>query len=208
MRKYIRIFSVVVILFFICSIAFVFMSYAVNEGENKDEVFVFYFKPKNTLEKFKVCEEIPVQKFVAQEVQEPEEPEPWYTEEELELLSRVVYTEARGESYECKLMVASVVLNRMQSTHFADTIKGVIYQKNQFLVYKTISLDTPVDVAYPYPSNEECREAAKKVLDEGSILPPEVLVFYAKWSNEPWVNSRKTHCTEDTTVFAYLTRRK
>lgn len=48
------------------------------------------------------------------------------------LLSRLVYAEARGESYKGQVAVAAVVLNRVKSASFPNTISGVIYQNGAF----------------------------------------------------------------------------
>lgn len=48
------------------------------------------------------------------------------------LLSKLVYAEARGESYKGQVAVAAVVLNRVKSSSFPNTISGVIYQKGAF----------------------------------------------------------------------------
>lgn len=48
------------------------------------------------------------------------------------LLGAIIQCEAEGEPYEGKLAVGSVVLNRVKSSYFPNTITGVIYQKNQF----------------------------------------------------------------------------
>lgn len=53
-------------------------------------------------------------------------------EEELLLLRKIVMAEAEGEPYEGKVAVANVVLNRLRSANYPDTIKEVIYQKSQF----------------------------------------------------------------------------
>ncbi|GAB6098842.1 hypothetical protein JCM16358_07210 [Halanaerocella petrolearia] len=50
------------------------------------------------------------------------------SEEELNLLTRAVYSEARGESYIGQVAVASVILNRVEDSRFPDTVKGVIFQ--------------------------------------------------------------------------------
>ena len=55
-----------------------------------------------------------------------------YTKAELRLLSSLIYCEARGESYNGKLAVGIVVMNRVRSSRFPDTVKGVIYQSYQF----------------------------------------------------------------------------
>lgn len=53
-------------------------------------------------------------------------------EKELLLLQKIVMAEAEGEPYEGKVAVANVVLNRLRSANYPDTIKEVIYQKSQF----------------------------------------------------------------------------
>ena len=58
--------------------------------------------------------------------------EKWYTEEELDLLARLIYFEARGECYEGQVAVGAVVINRLKTSGFPNTIHDVIYQKKQF----------------------------------------------------------------------------
>lgn len=50
----------------------------------------------------------------------------------LNLLSRLVYSEARGEPYKGQVAVAAVVLNRVAHSSFPNTISGVIYQSGAF----------------------------------------------------------------------------
>lgn len=54
------------------------------------------------------------------------------SEEDLLLLRKIVMAEAEGEPYQGKVAVANVVLNRLRSANFPDTIRDVIYQKKQF----------------------------------------------------------------------------
>ncbi len=51
---------------------------------------------------------------------------------DVELLAHCVYGEARGEPYVGKVAVAAVVLNRVKSSSFPNTISGVIYQDGAF----------------------------------------------------------------------------
>lgn len=51
---------------------------------------------------------------------------------DLNLLSRLVYGEARGEQYIGQVAVAAVVLNRVSSPNFPNTVAGVIYQRGAF----------------------------------------------------------------------------
>ena len=48
----------------------------------------------------------------------------------LDLLAKCVYAEARGEPYTGQVAIAAVVLNRVKSSSFPNTVSGVIYQKN------------------------------------------------------------------------------
>ena len=50
----------------------------------------------------------------------------------LNVLSRLIYGEARGEPYSGQVAVAAVVLNRVRSSSFPNTVSGVIYQSGAF----------------------------------------------------------------------------
>lgn len=55
-----------------------------------------------------------------------------YTQSDWDTLAQVVYGEARGESYDGQVAVAAVVLNRLESSDFPDTVHDVVFQKNAF----------------------------------------------------------------------------
>lgn len=57
-----------------------------------------------------------------------------FTEEEITILEKCVEAEACDQDYRGKCLVARVILNRVESDGFPDTIKGVVYQKGQFEV--------------------------------------------------------------------------
>lgn len=63
------------------------------------------------------------------------------------LLGKLVYAEARGEPYDGKVAVAAVVLNRVRSASFPNSISGVIYQSGAFSVVANgqISLSPDAD---------------------------------------------------------------
>ncbi|MCK8823813.1 cell wall hydrolase [Fuchsiella alkaliacetigena] len=72
---------------------------------------------------------------------------------ELETLARAVYSEARGESYKGQVAVAAVVLNRVDSNEFPNTIDGVVYQRTNGAYAFSAVLDgqinlTPNQMAY------------------------------------------------------------
>ncbi|MCH1967870.1 MAG: cell wall hydrolase [Paraclostridium sordellii] len=71
------------------------------------------------------------------------------TNDELYLLSKLVSSEARGESYEGQVAVAAVVINRVLDPRFPDDIKEVIYQRNAFSVVNNGEIyKEPTDSAY------------------------------------------------------------
>lgn len=83
------------------------------------------------------------------------------TDSDLYLLGAIIQCESEGEPYEGKLAVGSVVMNRVKSSYFPNTISGVIFQKGQF---------SPVAsgrYAYRLQAgvNSECLQAAQEVLD-------------------------------------------
>ena len=85
------------------------------------------------------------------------------------LLARLVYAEAGSESDEHQQAVASVVLNRMNSDKFPDSIDEVIYQRNP-LQYACIE-DGNIDKI----PDERAIKNAYYIWDNGSIIPDNVL---------------------------------
>lgn len=136
------------------------------------------------------------------------EPVPFYsyTDEELDLLARLIYSEGGIESYQTQLMIGSVVMNRVMSDepYFPDTIREVIYQKNQFSVTFILKDGIPM---IDHPADEEAKRAAYEVLTYGSILPPDVQVFFHKSITTGWVATREPYGTFDHTTFAYIYER-
>jgi N-acetylmuramoyl-L-alanine amidase len=51
---------------------------------------------------------------------------------ELDMLAKVIYSEARGESYEGQVAVGAVVMNRLQSSKFPNSIQGIIFEPGAF----------------------------------------------------------------------------
>lgn len=65
------------------------------------------------------------------------------------LLARIISAEARGESYRGQVAVGAVVMNRVQSSQFPNTLAGVIYQKGAFTALVDGQFDQPIaDSAY------------------------------------------------------------
>ena len=98
------------------------------------------------------------------------------------LLSKLVYAEARGESYKGQVAVAAVVLNRVASSEFPNTISGVIYQKNAFSCVDNGSINSTPDSS-----------AIKAALDALNGWDPTggCLYFYnPKKTSDQWIRTR------------------
>ena len=68
---------------------------------------------------------------------------------DLNLLARVVYAEARGEPYTGQVAIAAIVLNRVKSSSFPNTIAGVVYQPYAFTCVSDGQINlTPNQTAY------------------------------------------------------------
>ncbi len=81
--------------------------------------------------------------------------------DDVKLLATLIYCEAGGESYDGKLAVGSVVMNRLRSGAYPSTISGVIYASGQF----TPALNGKVArVYYNETVPDSCYEAANQVL--------------------------------------------
>ena len=132
-----------------------------------------------------------------------------YDEATLELLARLREAEAGIESYQCKVYVASVVLNRCLSEYHPDTIEEVIWERisgtPQFSV--TIKHNGTCMIESVEPS-EDAFKAAQYVLDHGPQLPKDVTVFYSNTCKGDWVTTRETYTTLDHTTFAYYWRKE
>lgn len=90
-----------------------------------------------------------------------------HTTDELTLLACLVHAEAGNQTYEGKLAVANVVLNRVKSSKYANSISGVIYQKGQFSVASSGSLAKQISQYSKFNSKSQklSIQAAKDALN-------------------------------------------
>jgi len=94
---------------------------------------------------------------------------------ERQLLARVVWAEARGESEEGQQAVAEVVLNRMASGDFPDDIRDVIYGEEQFRSVSVLGRAQPGKAQY---------DAIERAIYGPYILPENVVYFATFAVNE------------------------
>ncbi len=115
-------------------------------------------------------------------------------DEEFELLARIIHGEARGEPYLGKVAVGAVVINRVLSPRFPETVQEVIYDQGQF---------SPVqDGSYRQQPDEESRQAAREALD-GKDPTGGALFFYnpEKATDREWTQRREKIVTIGDHVF-------
>lgn len=129
--------------------------------------------------------EVPVEPEVVQVVAEIATPtEPAYSEEDLEMLALVIYQEAGGDacSDETRLMVGNVVMNRVASDLFPDTIEEVLLQKRQYGRLHWTGLVWPERASQSVEAHAVARayECAERVL-EGELLLPEDVIWQAEF---------------------------
>jgi N-acetylmuramoyl-L-alanine amidase len=62
-----------------------------------------------------------------------------------QLIARAINGEARGEPYEGQVAVGAVILNRVQSPDFPNTVAGVIYQPGAFTAVSDGQINVPID---------------------------------------------------------------
>ena len=63
---------------------------------------------------------------------------------DLQLLARAINGEARGEPYEGQVAVGAVILNRVKSSQFPNTVAGVIYQSGAFTAVSDGQINQPI----------------------------------------------------------------
>ena len=63
---------------------------------------------------------------------------------DIQLMARAINGEARGEPYEGQVAVGAVILNRVKSSQFPNTVAGVIYQKGAFTAVSDGQINQPI----------------------------------------------------------------
>ena len=120
-----------------------------------------------------------------------------YTDEDLYVLSHIISAEAGNCQREMMIGVGSVVLNRVASDDFPDTIYEVVFQRDPSLQYGPIE-----DGSYYKEPTPEANEVAEMLLEEGSQYPAGVIYqsnkrlgeVYKELDPPPGVGARMYFC--------------
>jgi len=114
----------------------------------------------------------------------------YYSSDEVYWLSRIISAEAKGEPFEGKVMVGNVILNRVASESFPDTIYDVIFDR-KFGVQFTPIINGSI---YDTPTAESV--IAAKLCLEGYSLSEDAMYFLnPKWATNFWVPNNRPYIT-------------
>lgn len=117
-----------------------------------------------------------------------------YSDADIALLTRLIYGEARGESYVGQVAVGAVVLNRIKSASFPNTMSGVIYQSYAFTAVNDGQINlTP---------NATAKKAALDAINGWDPSYGAIYYYNPKTATSQWIFSRQTTVTIGNHVFA------
>ncbi len=117
-----------------------------------------------------------------------------YRESELRLLARLVSGEARGEPYIGQVAVAAVVLNRVRSDEFPDTIAGVIFQPGAF--------DAVWDGQFDMEPTASCIRAARDAMNGWDPTGGCTFYYNPPTATNEWIWTRAVQLTIGRHAFA------
>lgn len=100
----------------------------------------------------------------------------------LNLISRFVYAESRGEPYKGQVAVAAVILNRVRDSRFPNTVSGVVYQSGAF----TCVSDGQINLT----PNATARKAAQDAMNGWDPTYGAVYYFNPNTATSKWIWSR------------------
>ncbi|HHY27316.1 MAG TPA: LysM peptidoglycan-binding domain-containing protein [Desulfitobacterium dehalogenans] len=119
---------------------------------------------------------------IANIAMEPSRGKTQVTQEELELLARVIHAEARGEDFEGQVAVGAVVLNRVKDHRFPNTIHDVVYQPGAF----TAVIDKQIHLT----PNQSAYLAAEAALNGEDPTEGAIYYYNPRTATDRWIKTR------------------
>ncbi len=117
-----------------------------------------------------------------------------YTNSDLYLLAKCIYAEARGDSYTGQVAVGAVVLNRVASSQFPNTVSGVIYQRHAFTAVSDGQINLTPD--------QTAMNAAQDAMNGWDPTYGCLYYYNPAVATSSWIFSRKTVTTIGKHIFA------
>lgn len=117
-----------------------------------------------------------------------------FTSSDVYLLAKTIYAEGRGEPYTGQVAIGAVVLNRVRSKQFPNTVSGVVYQKNAF----TAVSDGQINLA----PNDTAMRAAKDAISGWDPTGGALYYYNPAVATSAWIFDRQTVTVIGKHVFA------
>lgn len=121
------------------------------------------------------------------------------TASEFDILARIITAEADNQDYRTKVAVGAVVLNRVKSPLFPDTIRGVVYQADENGMYQ---FQPVLNGWINRPPSESAKMAARDALN-GVDPTGGALFFWESWVKSQFLNSRPLAVNLGAFTFTY-----
>jgi len=103
---------------------------------------------------------------------------------DIQLMARAINGEARGEPYEGQVAVGAVILNRVKSSQFPNSISGVIYQAGAFTAVSDGQINSPIS------ENSTVYKAARDAINGWDPTGGCIYYFNPNTATNKWIWSR------------------
>ncbi|EOO04685.1 hypothetical protein IAW_06089 [Bacillus cereus str. Schrouff] len=120
------------------------------------------------------------------------------SEEEKDLMARMVTAEAGGEPYKGKVAVAKVILNRVNAKGFPNTITNVIYEP----IKRGYAFTPVMDGRINRPATPEAKMAVDEALSTKGINSDWLYFYNPKTATDKWITTRQTVAVIGNHIFA------
>ena len=117
-----------------------------------------------------------------------------YSSSDLYLMAKAIYAEGRGESYTGQVAIGAVIMNRLKSPDFPNTISGIIYQKGAF----TAVADGQINLE----PNQTAYNAARDAMNGWDPTYGAIYYYNPAKATSAWIFTRQTVTTIGKHVFA------
>ena len=104
----------------------------------------------------------------------------------IELMAKAINGEARGEPYEGQVAIGAVIMNRVSSSQFPNTIAGVIYQTGAFTAVSDGQINMPIS------TNSTVMKAARDAINGWDPTGGAIYYYNPDTATSKWIWSRET----------------
>lgn len=203
MKKYIRIFSVLIVFALICSMGVYSLSKMGSRSEEVRKIQtvlkqkgyyngnidgIFGTQTKNAVTSFQRDNGLKVDGIAGNETLKALGINKGgsyggYSSADYELLARIISAESRGEPYMGQVAVGAVVLNRIEHPSFPDTLSGVVYQRGAFSCLN--------DGQFYEPISDSAYKAANDAINGLDPSGGAIYYYNPQKSTNKWIFSRE-----------------